>query len=692
MKKNKIFLILIVLVVAIWLILYEIYINIFPYKIAIIADQTWHDRLSIEKSLNWLTDIINKNNWIRWRKIKLIYFDTNKLTIQQMWDTLLKSDDINYIVWPMNSDDSVYLSDLLYQKNKIIISYSSTAWNLYRRYAGKWFYRRTVPWDVGQIKEIVKILAEKWTKKITLLYYNNIYWETFYEWIGFFALEYWLEIVDLIKYDDWEDLKPMIEKISTTNPDYVVSAIPSDQTIEVMEWVKKTKPNINFFMTDINSTQNLITKWWKLVENIEWITPTNDPTTWFFTAYKKEFWETANDYEAISYDALLLAIYTIARQQNSLFEDKFESLKKIVNWRWKKTWWDRQEILETIDLIQDWELPDISGASWPLDYDKEKWVDPIVAYYNHWRIEDQAFRNISTLVSKQDNQTSISDSNWSIELSKINETQDNKIKFQEKKSNKALIVAASQDWENYRHQSDALKMYHLLKNNWFNDDEIVVLSYDDIPRNQYNPIRWDIHNTSNWNNLRKDAIIDYSWSSVTPQTFENILLWVKTPQTPIVFESDENTNILIYIVNHAEPGSVYFYNWQFLSNQKIKEILSKMYAEKRYRQILFLLDVCFGESVLENINLPWVIMITWASKYEPSYWTTYDIKIKQWLSNEFSKNLFTIIENNPNVWILELYYQLYKNVSWSHVKLLNDSNYGDSLNSSIKDFIYIKYN
>jgi legumain len=50
-------------------------------------------------------------------------------------------------------------------------------------------------------------------------------------------------------------------------------------------------------------------------------------------------------------------------------------------------------------------------------------------------------------------------------------------------ANWALLVAGSNGWENYRHQSDVCHAYQILHNHGIPDSNIVVMMYDDIADN-----------------------------------------------------------------------------------------------------------------------------------------------------------------------------------------------------------------
>jgi len=60
--------------------------------------------------------------------------------------------------------------------------------------------------------------------------------------------------------------------------------------------------------------------------------------------------------------------------------------------------------------------------------------------------------------------------------------------------NWAVLVAGSNTYANYRHQSDVFHAYQILKKNGFTQDRIITFAYDDIAQNIKNPIKGKVFN------------------------------------------------------------------------------------------------------------------------------------------------------------------------------------------------------
>jgi legumain len=57
------------------------------------------------------------------------------------------------------------------------------------------------------------------------------------------------------------------------------------------------------------------------------------------------------------------------------------------------------------------------------------------------------------------------------------------VSTQAKGQNWAVLVAGSNGWYNYRHQSDVCHAYQILHKNGIPDSNIIVMMYDDLAKN-----------------------------------------------------------------------------------------------------------------------------------------------------------------------------------------------------------------
>ena len=124
-----------------------------------------------------------------------------------------------------------------------------------------------------------------------------------------------------------------------------------------------------------------------------------------------------------------------------------------------------------------------------------------------------------------------------------------------------------------------------------------------------------------------------------------------------------------------------------LQGEDLAKTLDEMRQNNRFRQVFFLEDTCYGESMGEYISSPGVLYLTASSKNESAFGSNYDPDTDAWLSEEFSYTVLKIISGYPTLSLEKLYTSSYDLVHGSHVRLLNYQTFGDIQNVPVKQFI-----
>jgi glycosylphosphatidylinositol transamidase (GPIT) subunit GPI8 len=347
-----------------------------------------------------------------------------------------------------------------------------------------------------------------------------------------------------------------------------------------------------------------------------------------------------------------------------------------------------------LDAIKSGPMPWITGASGGLEYDVVMGVDPISSYYSNWIIDNGSFRTIgilnsvnSTKIDKSDAQ-SISLSHASAGLMSVSSGgSGNYAATSDRDDFRAVVVGPSYGWQNYRHQADALTLYSLLRQNGVDDDHIILMIYDDIPNAPENPIRGDVHNIPQGRNIRSGATVDYSGTDVTAGTLMNVLTGTTTASSPYVLDSGPGTDIFVYIASHGSPGKISFRWNDSFTTDDFTEITNTMYRDRKYREMVFFVDTCFGESIAANATAPGIYYLTGAAKNEPSLGAVYDMNIRQWLSDEFTQSVITALQSDTNITFRELYPATYARVTGSHVRLVDTGEF--SLDTPVMRFLHL---
>lgn len=673
---------------------YYLYEKSLPVRIGVLLPLTGD--VELREPLEWAKDEINNRGGIGGRHVDLVYADTglgNNTTL--LARKLLADDSIRIVIGPPTSDDVFSLTPDFIRQEKLLISPLATSGDIIRAYGKKGYFWRTTQGDVAQVKTIIAILNEKGVRRAALLAENTTYGGTFYEWAGFFGTEYGLDIPFVGEFEPGScTLERDVSDALRTNPEYIIAACGPADAASIKQAIDRSGKPVRLFLADAAATPMLVSALGSAAEGLEGTSPTADPASGFNAAYQDRFGRPPTDYAGPTYDALLLAVYTSARQQNAPSEPLADSIRHVIYGNGTPRTWMPGDSCEAIRDLLSGGSPSVSGASGPLEYDVEFGVDPLVTYFSYWVIrngeyqvvETRGYEKAGTAGSKGESIARTRASTGFMALP-ADSTTERFVPGGPRTGFKAVIIGPSPGWNNYRHQSDALAVYDLLRKRGVPDEDIILMVYDDVAFTPENPVKGDIHNTVGGANLREGATVDYTGSRITGGTLRNVLLGIKTYDTPVVLESDTGTDLFVYIASHALPGRIVFGNRnESISSEDFTGIVRKMEQEGRYRQMIVVADTCFGESIAQNSSAKGFLFFTGAKGNEPSFGAVYDISIRQWLSDEFTSSILGSIQADPDITIRELYIAAYERVSGSHVRLLNVENFG-SIDTGIIDFL-----
>jgi len=670
-------------------------------KIGVLMPLTGPDAMESEKTLDWAMGKVNSGGGIGGSPVELVYRDTNNQDINLQAQEFINDPDINIVIGPYRSADVFLVAPLFIENRKILISPTATAGEITRGFAGQGYFWRTVQSDVAQIRCILAELASRNVKKFSLVYVDTSYGQTFYQWAGFFATELGMELTNMVSYDETSDLDAVMDVALSGDPEYIVTAAYADAAVKFKCILDSRKTSARLFFTDGAETPFVLSELGTQAEGIELMTPAADPDSGFEKAFEEEIGYMPFDTAAAHYDAFLLAVCTLARQKSIKSLNPFrhreslaDSLRIVSSGTDKELNWD--QINEAVGMIFDKKIPHIAGASGHIEFDKKNGVDPIQTFYSLNRVETRGdvfdFWTIRRFSSDETANVGLLQEQTSAVFTQAGKQalalqQDTAlVTTEERKDLWAVIVCTSTGWKNYRHQADALAMYNLLKKNGVSDDRIIFLTEDDMPWLKENPLKGNVHHKVKGPNLRKSAEIDYTGSAVNINNLKNILLGITDANTPVVLDSNKNSNVFLYMVDHGAVGKMPFFNGEPLLSENLASIVSEMNEKEKYRQMFIMVEACFGESIGQNINSPGALFFTGASKSEASFGAVYDSKIKQWLADDFTANVINSISADPEISIKDLYMQAYSSVVGSHVQLVNYKNFGN-VDAPVSDFI-----
>jgi len=217
---------------------------------------------------------------------------------------------------------------------------------------------------------------------------------------------------------------------------------------------------------------------------------------------------------------------------------------------------------------------------------------------------------------------------------------------QQHTSNHAVILSSSRYWFNYRHTANALSLYQMLRaDGGFDDDHIVLMIADEYGVNPRNPVKNRIYNTARDTSaqlqqqphqhshhhsfydrpplLLDDTELDYRGEDVTVDNFVRVLTGRGgIHQTMPVLNSDENSNVFVYLTGHGGDQFFKFQDVEEILAEQLAETVRQMHVAGKYRHLFFIADTCQAFTMFDKIierQLPNVSMIGSSLKDQSSY-------------------------------------------------------------------------
>uniref|UniRef100_A0A1B6IKU8 legumain n=1 Tax=Homalodisca liturata TaxID=320908 RepID=A0A1B6IKU8_9HEMI len=206
---------------------------------------------------------------------------------------------------------------------------------------------------------------------------------------------------------------------------------------------------------------------------------------------------------------------------------------------------------------------------------------------------------------------------------------------------KAVLVAGSNGYDNYRHQADVCHAYQILHSNGIPDENIIVMMYDDIANSTENPEQGVIINRPGGPNVYKNVPKDYTGQDVNKANFLNILSGNKEAMKNIgsgrVLESGPNDHVFVNFVDHGGPG-VLLMPEEEITAMEVIAALKSMADKSRFAKMFFYVEACESGSIFDNLlpdNLN-IFVMTAADPHESSYACFYDETLQTYLGDVFS--------------------------------------------------------
>lgn len=190
-------------------------------------------------------------------------------------------------------------------------------------------------------------------------------------------------------------------------------------------------------------------------------------------------------------------------------------------------------------------------------------------------------------------------------------------------SNWAVLVSTSRFWFNYRHLANTLSLYRTVKRLGIPDSQILLLLPDDMACNPRNAFSGTVYSNADrrMDLYGENVEVDYRGYEVTVENFIRLLTdrWEESVPASKRLQTDEGSNILIYMTGHGGSEFLKFQDSEEISSWDLADAFSQMREKKRYNEMLFMIDTCQANTLYRQFYADGIVATGSSEEDESSY-------------------------------------------------------------------------
>lgn len=208
--------------------------------------------------------------------------------------------------------------------------------------------------------------------------------------------------------------------------------------------------------------------------------------------------------------------------------------------------------------------------------------------------------------------------------------------------NYAVIMCGSKGWSNYRHQADVYAWRTVLINRGFLPENIISLSYDDVPKHNDNTI----YHTCYGSNLYEPNVINYTEADANKDNFFKVLSTIPSGKGGFFKYIVE---VLVIYINHGAYDMLSTPNTfdQPIYSDEFGNVINELAS--RVSRVFCIIEACYsGTIAMHSRYAQNVIFITAANAKQSSYSYGYCENLRVFTSNEMTYHLLNYLDNIDN--------------------------------------------
>ncbi|WEL39502.1 asparaginyl endopeptidase 1 [Encephalitozoon hellem] len=170
--------------------------------------------------------------------------------------------------------------------------------------------------------------------------------------------------------------------------------------------------------------------------------------------------------------------------------------------------------------------------------------------------------------------------------------------------NYAILLNSSRGFHNYRHMANVYIFYNVLKENGFDDDQILIISYENQIQDVRNADKKGVY-------IDEDLRIPYSGFRPTKNALEDLLNAI-SGNCDKLKDADESSNVLVYLNGHGNETFLKFGSIHFMTKDDIMARIPKL--ARRVGKVLLVVDTCQADALVDRDALPDNVFVVATSK------------------------------------------------------------------------------
>jgi ABC-type branched-subunit amino acid transport system substrate-binding protein len=673
-----------------------------PIRIGVVLNLTGPNTVGARKPLEWARDNVNAAGGIEGRPIEFVYKDLAHEPLADVVRTLASDDSIAAVIGPASSADALRAASTFVRAEKVMVTPSATSADLFRAfstYRPQYFWR-PVESDIGQVRAMLKLATSRGARSVALVTGDSAYGNTFFDWFGFLATDTGLRVTTTIRYSQQGDsCRVPLDRALRSGADAVL-AVPDglEQAICMAQEWRASGSRPRLILSDSAQSPSMIRALGSRATGLEGTGLASDPSSGFKQAFEARFHEPLSTNAANIYDSVLLVAYGLARSHGEAGASLANAIKVVVGGNGRLVRWDRAGVATMLRAIKAGRSPAVEGAVGRWNFDRDVGIERVASTYEHWRVARRRFA-IAGYVSTAGTRTARNDR--SAGRTPATPTRGNTVVGGgydpgQKTGTWALLVAASDGWDNYRHQADVVAQYERLRAGGVPPDHIVVVSADDIANNPRNRPRGTVRYAVRGRNLYRGFHADYPLHGMTAERLMAILSGRASPEDPKVLRPTAGDNVFVFIAGHGNQNGVYLGLGDpvpppggapsIITPSLLGGTVAAMASRRAYRRMLIAVEACEAGTLGRDLRARGAILISAANPVEDSLSANYDASKRTFLADRFAYVLWRAEQQTPDASLPELYQQLYLNVSGSHVSAYGPA-FGQAASASLREFV-----